>query len=48
MDYPTTMVFDQNDASDYVSDRNSRTGKYFNNPPVSQYYSAVNKALNHK
>lgn len=27
MDYPTTMIFDQNDVTDYTSERNSRTGK---------------------
>lgn len=48
MDYPTTMVFDQNDASDYTSDRNSRTGKINQNAPGQIYYSAVNKVLNTK
>ena len=48
MDYPATMVFDQNEASDYTSDRNSRTGKLMSNPQGQIYYTAVNKALNSK
>ncbi len=48
MDYPTTMVFDQNDGNDYTSERNSRTGKFSANAPAPQYYNAVSKPLNNK
>ena len=50
MDFPTTMVFDQNESSDYTTgDRTSRIGKpYSNVAAAGLYYPAVSKALNHK
>ena len=50
MDFPTTMVFDQNESSDYTTgDRTSRIGKpYTNVAAAGLYYPAVSKALNYK